>query len=146
MAALPCVFLLAVLLDGQICGASFLLGTVGIVPQILWLFLPPRAAALAAFSVGLLLDGTHLSIPFGLSAFFCLAAVFSLQLLRHHLNWDLLSRLFFSVPLFTAAYYLVLSLAVPCQVALFSAALSCLLSCLLNCALWKFFSRKWVIR
>ncbi|MDR2663970.1 MAG: hypothetical protein LBB14_00360 [Puniceicoccales bacterium] len=136
------LLLLAIFLDGQIRGGSYLLGTAGLLPQVFWSALPLPMASALAFAFGLLLDGSHYSLPFGLSAFFCLAVTFCLQLLHQHIFWDLPARLPLTVPATTVAYYVALSLAFGRQTALSSALLACLGSCAFNCLAWALFFRE----
>ncbi|MDR0340216.1 MAG: hypothetical protein LBH53_01485 [Puniceicoccales bacterium] len=134
-------FLAALILDGQIRCGSYLLGTAGLMPQLLWVAFPLSSAAPLAFAFGLLLDGTHYSLPFGLSAFFCLGAVFCLQLLHQHIFGDLAGKLLITVPFTTVAYYLILSTALLQQTDIAAALTACLGSCIFNCLTVMIFHR-----
>ncbi|MDR0678977.1 MAG: hypothetical protein LBF24_01870 [Puniceicoccales bacterium] len=141
VAPLLCTFLVATVLDGQTHYGSYLLGTAGLVPQLLWAALPLPSAAALAFAFGLLLDGTHYSLPFGLSAFFCLGAIFCLQLLQQHIFWNLAAKSLVTIPFVTTAYYLTLSAALFRQTARAAALAACLGSCIFNCLMGVIFIR-----
>jgi hypothetical protein len=85
----------------------------------------------AAFSFGLFLDGTHLSLLFGVNALSSAGFVFCLRLCHRHILLGTPRRLFAATCVLTAVHYVILSISGP-AVSGFLAAGSCLLSCIFN--------------
>jgi hypothetical protein len=136
LGALAAVTVAAALLDGHLPGASTLLGAMGLYPFLFRGALSTASAGLGIFSFGLLLDGTHISIPFGFNAFFGLACVLVLQMASGHLPGGLPRRPLAAILLGTGTYYAALTAAVPSG-AVRGAIFPALLSCAFNGLCWR---------
>ncbi|MDR3117048.1 MAG: hypothetical protein LBT98_00510 [Puniceicoccales bacterium] len=110
---LPTLWIAAFLLDGCLPGCAFFLGTAAFFPLLLGLALPFSAAAGCAFTLGLLLDSTHPSVPFGFHGFFALGEFFLFRIALRHLHLETLPRLTAAAALATGLHHLTLSIAVP---------------------------------
>jgi hypothetical protein len=129
--------ILAAMGDGFLPGASLLLGSMGFLAPFLWYLLALSPASVVVFGLGLLLDGTHLSIPFGFNAFFGLGAVFALQIIHRHVRLDAPNRFLGTVFAVTVSYYAALSRISP-SITPLHVFLSLVFSCIFNGFLGKF--------